>query len=281
LIPRFSLLAPIALLAFNFRPAASDLATLAAGIAMLAVGQAAVLQIRTIDLSMPGLISLSSTAIVALTQYSDVKLPYVLAGLLMLAIGVGSAHTWLAKRLGRATIAATLATSGVAQTTAAGLLVLLPAGYAPPTLMALATNRWFGLSPVAWLITAVALATATLFDKRSDQSLGFLAGAIAAVTFGVVVAALSGSVHYSLIDTYTLPALAAALLASRGLGKPSASISLAIPIAYGVVFVDTALLSQNVGYAGRILVVAIAMLCGEGLRVALKSKKVSGVRFAR
>jgi hypothetical protein len=74
-IPPFSLLSPIALLAFNFRPAADDLATLAAGIAMLAVGQAAVLRIRTIDLSMSGLISLSSTAVVALTQQSHVKLP--------------------------------------------------------------------------------------------------------------------------------------------------------------------------------------------------------------
>jgi hypothetical protein len=205
----------------------------------------------------------------------------VLAGLFALAISIGSAHTWLANRLGRATIAATLATSGVVQTAAAGLLVLLPSGYAPPTLMASATIRWFGLPPVAWLITAVALATATLLDKRRDPSLGFVASAIASVTFGVVVAALGGSVHYSLIDTHTLPALAAALLASRGLEQRSASISLAIPIAYGVVFVDAALLSENVGYAGRILGVALAMLCGEGLRVAFKAKRLRAVRFAK
>jgi ribose transport system permease protein len=191
IIRNLSLLSPIALLAFNyFRPAAGDLSTLSSGIAMLAVGQAAVLRIGAIDLSMPGLISLSSTATVALTQYSDVKLPYVMVGLLMVAIFVGSTHMWLAKRLGRATIAGTLATSGLAQTATAGLLVLLPAGYAPPALMALATTRWFGLPPLAWLMTAVALATAALLGAKSDQSLGFVASAIASVTFGVVVAAL-------------------------------------------------------------------------------------------
>jgi ribose/xylose/arabinose/galactoside ABC-type transport system permease subunit len=281
LIANLSLVSPIALLAFNYlRPAASDLSTLASGIAMLAVGQAAVLRIGAIDLSMPGLISFSSTATVALTQYSDVRLPYVMFGLLMVAICVGSTHMWLGKRLGRATIAATLATSGLAQTAVAGLLVLLPAGYAPPELMALATTRWFGLSPLAWLMTAAALAMAALLGAKGDQSLGFVASAIASVTFGVVVAALGGSVHFSLIDTNTMPAVAAALLASRGFGQPFASLSLAIPIAYGVVFVDAVLLSENVDYAGRVLGLALAMLCGEGLRVAFNEKRVRAVRFA-
>jgi hypothetical protein len=239
-----------------------------------------VLRIGAIDLSMPGLISFSSIATVALTQYSDVRLPYVMFGLLMVAICVGSTHMWLAKRLGRATIAATLSTSGLAQTAVAGLLVLLPAGYAPPELMALATARWFGLSPLAWLMTAAALAMAALLGAKSDQSLGFVASAIASVTFGVVVAALGGSVHFSLIDINTLPALAAALLASRGFCQPFASLSLAIPIAYGVVFVDAVLLSENVDYAGRVLGLALAMLCGEGLRVAFNEKRVRAVRFA-
>jgi ribose transport system permease protein len=275
LIAVLSLLSPLALLAFNFRPAASDLATLAAGIALLAVGQAAVLRIGTIDLSMPGLISLSSTTVVALGQYSDARLPYVLAGLLLMAVSVGFAHTWLARKLGRATVAATLAMSGIAQTATAGLLVLLPAGYAPPALMAWATTRWLGVPPVAWVMSAAALAIVVLLDDRSRRSLGFFASAVASVAFGVVVAALSGSVHYSQTDTYALPALAAALLANRGLRGPSVPIALAIPIAYGVVLIDTALVAEHVGYAGRILVLALAMICGEGLRVLLESKKVS------
>jgi ribose transport system permease protein len=204
-----------------------------------------------------------------------------MVGLLMVAIFVGSTHMWLAKRLGRATIAGTLATSGLAQTATAALLVLLPAGYAPPALMGLATTRSFGLPPLAWLMTAVALATAALLGAKSDRSLGFVASAIASVTFGVVVAALGGSVHFSLIDTNTMPALAAALLASRGFGQLSASLSLAIPIAYGVVFVDTVLLSENVDYAGRVLALALAMLCGEGLRVAFNTKRVQAFCFAR
>jgi ribose transport system permease protein len=269
-----SLLSPIALLAFNLRPAASDLATLAAGIALLGVGQAAVLRIGTIDLSMPGLISFSSTAVVALSQYSDASLPYVLGGLMLVGIGVGFTHTWLAKHLGRATIAATLATSGIAQAAAAGFLVLSPAGYAPPSLMGWATTRWLGLPPVAWAMSGAALAIAALLNERSHRALGFFASAAASVIFGVVVAALSGSVHYTAIDTYALPALAAALLAKGGLQQRSSPLSLAIPIAYAVVLVDTALLSENFGYAGRVLVLALAMICGEGLRVALKTRKV-------
>jgi ribose/xylose/arabinose/galactoside ABC-type transport system permease subunit len=269
-----SLLSPIALLAFNLRPASSDLATLAAGIALLGVGQAAVLRIGTIDLSMPGLISFSSTAVVALSQYSDASLPYVLGGLMLVAIGIGFTHTWLAKHLGRATIAATLATSGIAQAAAAGFLVLSPAGYAPPSLMAWATVRWLGLPPVAWVMSGAALAIAALLNERSRRALGFFASAADSVIFGVVVAALSGSVHYTAIDTYALPALAAALLAKGGLQQRSGPLSLAIPIAYAVVLLDTALLSENFGYAGRVLVLALAMICGEGLRVALKTRKV-------
>jgi ribose/xylose/arabinose/galactoside ABC-type transport system permease subunit len=192
-IAGLSLLSPIALLAFNFRPAASDLATLAAGIALLAVGQAAVLRIGTIDLSMPGLISLSSTAVVALGQYSDAKLPYVLVGLSVMAIGVGFAHTWLATKLGRATIVATLATGGAAQAATPGLLVVLPTGYAAPSLMAWATTRWLGVVPIAWVLSAGALAAVAVLDQRRRRALGFFVSAVGAVVFGVAVAALSGT----------------------------------------------------------------------------------------
>jgi ribose transport system permease protein len=275
LLINLALLSPLALLAFNARSAASDLTTLAAGIALLAVGQAAVLRIGTIDLSMPGLTFLSSMAVVSLTQYSDARIPYVLAGLAALAVGVGFAHTWLATKLGRAAIAATLATGGVAQSVAAGFLVLLPTGYAPPAVLSWTTDRWFGLSPAAWLMSALAIATVLVLDRNGNRSLGFFASALASVTFGVVLASLGGSVHFSIVDTYALPVFAAALLTSPGLRRPSASLAPAIPIAYSVVVVDTALLGENVSYAGRALVLALAMICGEALRVALERNKGS------
>jgi len=68
-----------------------------------------------------------------------------------------------------------------------------------------------------------------------------------------------------------LLALAAALLANRGLGRPSATIRLAISIAYGVVFLDIALLFENAGYAGRILVVAPAMVVVKSLGLPSKA----------
>jgi ribose transport system permease protein len=261
-------LAPILLLFFCLRPAASDLATLAAGIALLAVGQVAVIRAGTLDLSMPGLVSLSAIATVSLTQYSDAKLPLVLAGLLAGAIGVGVLQGWLADRLGRATICVTLATGGIAQTISAALLVLLPAGYSPPLLTAAATQRWLGVSPAAWLMSATAVAAVVLLDRNATRHLGFVVSAIASCVFGIATAALGGSVHFSLIDSYSLSALAAALLASGGIGWSSVSISSAIPLAYLVVLIDTALLSMNVGYSGRICALALLMIGGEGLRVA-------------
>jgi ribose transport system permease protein len=261
-------LAPISLLAFCFRPAASDLATLAAGIALLAVGQAAVIRAGTIDLSMPGIMSLSAIAVVSLTQYSDAKLPLVLVGLFAAAVGIGVLQGWLADRLGRATISVTLATGGVAQTISAGLLVMLPAGYAPPLLTATVTQRWLDVSPAAWLMTATTVTAVVLLDRNVSRYLGFVVSAIASCAFGVAMAALGGSVHFSLVDAYSLAAVAAALLASGGIGRSLVSISPAIPIAYLVVLIDTALLSMNVGYSGRVCALALLMIGGEGLRIA-------------
>ncbi|WP_172351885.1 ABC transporter permease [Mesorhizobium sp. NZP2298] len=268
-----ALLAPVSLLLFNLRPAAGDLAILMSGIALLAVGQAAVWRHGTVDLSMPSMISVSAIATVALTGGADSKLPAALTVIIVLAMVVGFFHGWLASRFGRAAIVGTLATAGITQALSAGLLITLPTGYAPGLLAATTTTRWFGVPFSAWVMIGLASAMALFFDRLARINVrpgyrypSYLACSFAAAVFGVFIAGLGGSVHYSLVDSYSLPAITAAMLTcSLSKGDKGSTLSV-LALAVLLVLGDTVLVMWEAGYAVRIGGLAALLICGECFR---------------
>ncbi len=274
-----ALAAPLVLLAANLWPNSADLATMLAGLALLAAGQTASLRGGTIDLSMPGLIVAAAIGTVAWTGGQNAALPWTLGGMVVAALALGLLHGAAAARWHRAAMAITLATSGIAQAAAAGFLVLLPTGYAPPSLTALANLRWLGVSPAAWLLSAMAAAMALGMDRagqvcgpRSITLLGSAASALSAAVFGIMLAGLGGSVHFSLLDLYFLPTIAAALLAHCRPDRPWASVSRAIPLALALGALDLLLVINGAGYAARIGAVSAVLVAGEALHAAAEQR---------
>ncbi|MBM7045572.1 ABC transporter permease subunit [Rhizobium lusitanum] len=286
---RWALPLPVVLLLFHFRPEASDLATLIAGICLLGVGQAAVLRTGAVDLSMPGLISAVAITTVAMTGGLNANLATTLPMIASAAFAVGVIQGWIASRIGRAAMVVTLATAGFAQAWGSGLLVELPTGFAPPLLSSMTNTRWLGVSPAAWVMAALSIVLAFLLDsrmtrgsKRRTAVLGYIASALGSVVFGVFVASLGGSAHYSLADTYLLPAVAAALLAGNLLKRGGCHpIAFAIPVAILIVLVDTLLLSWGANYAERIWALMTLLILGESLHfLGVRRLATSTIRIA-
>lgn len=266
---------PLVMLLFNFHAQASDLATLIAGVATLAIGQAVVLRHGSIDLSMPAVISASAIATVALSGGSNVALVWVLPCIVLTAVAMGVAHAWVFVRLERGAIAATLASAGIAQALAAAMLVELPTGYAPSLVYAVVSERILGLSPAAWAMMAIGIGGTLLIDKNRDNRhrvlAGYLISVLSASLFGVVVAGLGGTVRYGILDTYLLPAVAAALVGtnlSTMMGRNS--IALVIPAAILLVLIDIVLIGWNANYASRIGTTALIILLAEWFRTQMR-----------
>ncbi len=81
---------------------------------------------------------------------------------------LGSGTPCLAPRLGRAVILATLASGGVLQALAVGLMVWLPTGFAPLVLTAWIAETWLGLPGRSGSLPAAG-ALGVLLDRLRDQ----------------------------------------------------------------------------------------------------------------
>jgi|GEM_PF-5329439 len=259
----------ILLLAANLRPEAADLAAMAAGVGVLAVGQMAILRNGTVDLSMPALISMAAVTTVTLTQGVNDVLPKTLLLILAVALAVGLFHGWIATRIGRAVMIATLATAGILQAVSVEMLLTQPTGFTPRALTTVNEARWLGMSPFAWGLAVIGLVMVLVLDWPSSRRrllVTYVASALASALFGIFVAAYGGSAGFSPIDTYLLPAVAAGWIAHT-LSSGRGSVALAIPAAIALFAVDTVLLGSGAGYSMRIGALAVALVLAEWLGV--------------
>ncbi len=151
------------------RPEAAGVATIAAGFALMAVGQGAVMRLGGFDLAMPAMIALGGMAAVAISQGASSRFAVAVAAITGIAIVFGLWHAYLAQRLGRAIILATLASGGILQAGAIALMVWLPTGFAPPGLTALVAETWLGMPWAVWILVPCALALAVFLDRARDR----------------------------------------------------------------------------------------------------------------
>ena len=250
------------------RPEAAGVASVAAGLAPMTVGQGAVMRLGGFDLAMPAMISLGGMLTVAVSQGSSSRFVLAVAATAVIAIAVGVWHGFLAPRLGRAVILATLATAGILQAAGVGLMVWVPTGFAPLALTAFVAKTWLGIPWPVWFLAPVALALAVLLDRHRNRLIfAYVASAMSAGLFGILLACSGGAFRMGLVDVYLVPVVAGAVLGGIDFAGGRGTLLAAFGAVLILQVADTALVGLGLGYEARLAVMGAIIL----LRTALRS----------
>jgi ribose transport system permease protein len=210
----------------------SSLLTLTLFLAILGLGQGAVILTGGLDLSVPWLITLSGVLLTGLTHGSDAAAWWAVPVALGAGVLVGFFNGIGVVTLGLPPIVVTLAANGLLE----GLTLIYcngsPQGWAPPALAAFTNGRLGALSPAAWsvpvlLVIALLLLHRTPFGRRlyavgNSQVAARLSGVRVGVTLiavyclsglcsalvGVLLAGFSSQAFLGMGDPYLLPSIA-------------------------------------------------------------------------
>lgn len=271
-----------------------SLIVLCSFLAILALGQGAVILTGGLDLSLPWTIALSGIVFAGMVKGADAALPYALPLALLIGAAVGFVNGIGIVMLGISPIVMTLAMNGILQGLALVYSNGTPSGFSSPWLRFFMTEHVFGVTPVvlfdmAFVVAAVLLLGRTPFGRR-----------IYAVGNGVRAAALSGvAVGGVLVRVYVLSGLCAALVgvlltgfsgqASLGMGDEYLLPSIAVVVVGGALItggrghylgmlggvllltaLQTLLAGTTLPYATRAIVFGLVVL---GAVVALRERR--------
>ena len=177
----------------------NSLLTLALFLAVLGLGQGAVVLTGGLDLSVPYTISFTGVVLAAICNGHDAPASWAIPLALAIGIGVGLINGLGIVLIGIPSIVMTLAIGGVMQ--GAGLLYTggMPTGSAPPMLRWIYNGHVFGFAPAVWFLLVFAIG-ATLLLHRTTFGRNVLA-----VGNSVRVARLSGTrVDLIVLGVYVL-----------------------------------------------------------------------------
>jgi ribose transport system permease protein len=254
----------------------NSLIVLSSFLAILALGQGAVILTGGLDLSLPWTIGLSGILLAGIVQGSDHALLYALPIVIVIALVIGFVNGFGIVALGVSPIVMTLATNGLLQGAALLFSNGTPAGFSSPFLRWFMTGRLLGATPVVFfialfVIVAVTLLTQTAFGRR-----------IYAVGNSKRAAQLSGvPVGRTLIGVYMLSSLCAGLVgilltgfsgqASLGMGDDYLLPSIAVVVVGGAII--TGGRGQYLGMLGGVLLLTAlqTMLAGSNLPYATRA----------
>lgn len=272
----------------------NSLIVLSSFLAILALGQGAVILTGGLDLSVPWTIGLSGILLAGIVQGSDQALLYALPIVVAIALVIGFVNGVGVVTLGISPIVMTLATNGILQGVALLYSNGTPAGFSSPLLRWFMTGKVFGATPVVFFIAlfvvvAVTLLAQTPFGRR-----------VYAVGNGARAARLSGvPVGRTLIGVYMLSSLCAGLVgalltgfsgqASLGMGDDYLLPSIAVVVVGGAIItggrghylgmlggvllltaLQTMLAGSNLPYATRAIVYGLVVL---GAVIALRERR--------
>lgn len=209
-----------------------SLFVLATFLAILALGQGAVILTGGLDLSIPWMIALSGVVLAGTVQGSDISLIYAIPLVLCIAIFVGLLNGLGVVALGLSPIVVTLAMNGFLQ----GATLLYsngtPAGFAPHALRWLMTGDVFGITPIVPLMVLFAIVATlilgrTTFGRRvyaigNSEEAAYLSGvptgktliqvyilcSVSAALVGILLTGFSGQASLGMGDEYLLPSIA-------------------------------------------------------------------------
>ncbi|MBO9356706.1 ABC transporter permease [Bordetella petrii] len=271
----------------------NSLIVLASFLAILALGQGAVILTGGLDLSLPWTIGLSGIVFAGIAQGADIALPYAMLAALLLGCVVGLVNGLAVVALGLSPIVATLAVNGILQ----GLALLYsggtPAGFAPPLLRGFMTGQVAGVTPVvlfvaAFAVGAVVLLSHTAFGRRvyavgNSPLAARLAGVpvgrtligvyvlsgVCAALVGILLTGFSGQASLGMGDDYLLPSIAVVVV---GGGLITGGRGHYLGMLAGVLLLtalQTLLAGSNLPYATRAILYGAVVL---GAVIALREK---------
>ncbi|WP_233772401.1 ABC transporter permease [Achromobacter sp. AONIH1] len=270
------------------------LIVLSSFLAILALGQGAVILTGGLDLSLPWTIGLSGILFAGMTQGMDAAMPGALAAVLLVGGLIGLVNGLAVAALGLSPIVATLAVNGILQ----GLALLYsggtPAGFAPPLLRGFMTGQVLGVTPVVpamalFAVLAVLLLSHTAFGRRvyavgNSVRAARLAGVpvgrtlvcayvlsgLCAALAGILLTGFSGQASLGMGDDYLLPSIAAVVV---GGGLITGGRGHYLGMLAGVLLLtalQTLLAGSNLPYATRAILYGLVVL---GAVIALRERR--------
>lgn len=184
----------------------NSLLTLALFLAVLGLGQGAVVLTGGLDLSVPHTLAFTGVVLAALCNGMDAPAYWAVPLVLAIGIGVGLFNGIGVVLFGMPAIVVTLATNGIMQ--GAGLLFTggIPTGRAPPALQWFFTERLAGLAPAVWFFLGFAAVAYVALHRTTFGRRVFAVGNSARV------ARLSGvRVDWTILGVYVLSGFCSAL----------------------------------------------------------------------
>jgi ribose transport system permease protein len=214
----------------------NSLLTLALFLAVLGLGQGAVVLTGGLDLSVPYTISFTGVLLAAICNGHDAPASWAIPLALAIGVGVGLINGLGIVLVGIPPIVMTLAAGGVMQ--GAGLLYTggMPTGSAPPVLRWIFNGHIFGFAPAIWFLVAFAIVATLLLHRttfgRNVLAVGnsvrvarlagtrvdlivlgvYVLSGFCSSLVGVLMTGFSGISFLSMGVPYLLPAIAAVLL---------------------------------------------------------------------
>jgi ribose transport system permease protein len=265
----------------------SGVLPLTAFLAIASIGQMLVIMTGGIDLSVPGVITMSGTALLGLSQGSDGRLMPAVAGTLLLAGLVGFINGVLVSAGRLNALIVTLSTGGVVT----GLTTAYRAGLAqesgvPATLSSWSTRSLFGVSAVFWLALTAAIVVALVMryslvgrrfqvvggNPRAARVAGIAvlryqvaAYTVAGVLYGLAGLLLSGFVRTPNLDLggpYLLGPIAAVVIAGTSLSGGTGSVLSTFAAAFFLTQISQTLRIVGLSSAWQYVIFGIAIAAG-------------------
>lgn len=208
------------------------LLVLSSFLAILALGQGAVILTGGLDLSVPWTIGLSGILVAGIVHGSNGALIYAVPIVMAVAVLIGFLNGLGVVALGLSPIVVTLAMNGLLQGAALIYSNGTPDGFAAPALRWVMTGEVFGLTPIIPLLAvfvtiAVLLLSRTAFGRRvyaigNSETAARLSGvktartliqvyilsALCAAIVGILLTGFSGQASLGMGDDYLLPSIA-------------------------------------------------------------------------
>lgn len=208
------------------------LLVLSSFLAILALGQGAVILTGGLDLSVPWTIALSGILVAGIVHGSNGALIYAIPVVLVVAVLIGILNGLGVVALGLSPIVVTLAMNGLLQGAALIFSNGTPDGFAAPALRWIMTGETLGMTPIipmlaVFVAIAVLLLGRTAFGRRvyaigNSETAARLSGvktgnvlirvyilsAVCAAIVGILLTGFSGQASLGMGDDYLLPSIA-------------------------------------------------------------------------
>jgi ribose transport system permease protein len=210
----------------------NSLVTLGCFLAVLALGQGAVVLTGGLDLSLPWTIGLCGVLLAGISRGSDPIALWAVPIVLMVGAAVGLFNGIGVVLFGLPPIVVTLAANGILQGIALVYSGGTPDGFAPPALRWLMTGRLGGLTPIVWLMALFVVFAVTLLgrtplgrriyavgnnpraarlsgvDVGTTLVLVYILSGLCSAIVGILLDGFSGQASLGMGDGYLLPSIA-------------------------------------------------------------------------